>query len=86
MNSQKTRQSIAMILTEDDVNEFYEACRSDGFELTLEEARFYALRTLRLYEILSRPLTAERARLAKTRPDATIQEALVQPQTSFPPQ
>jgi hypothetical protein len=67
-----------MLLTDEDVQEFYDACRKDGFDLTCEDARFYALRMLRLYEIICRPLSSSTP-LANSNPDVTIEAPAVGP-------
>lgn len=73
-----------MILTDTDILEFREACRKDGFELASEDARFYALRVLRLYEIICRPLAAERNTLAKSVGGATIETPPVERNPTSP--
>jgi hypothetical protein len=72
-----------MLLTEDDVKEFMEACTADGFTLTPDEARICALRVMRLYELLARPLPEETA-LAKMSDDATLEAQKVPPSQSSP--
>lgn len=67
-----------MHLTDEDVREFYAACKADGFTLTLEEARFYALRLMRLFEILGRPLPHEPVQLASARHGDTIETPVVE--------
>lgn len=65
----------AVALEEDDVRSFRDACKADGIELTMEEARFRAIRLMRLLDLLSRPLSAERGLLADSDSNAKIEKS-----------
>lgn len=65
-----------MKLTDEDVREFRDACEKDGFYITLDQARYYGLRLMRLYELLVRPLPSEIAGLAVRAGDANLKASL----------
>jgi hypothetical protein len=72
-----------MKLTDEDVREFRDACGKDGFDITLDEARYYGLRLMRLYELLAHPLPSEINGLAVRPTDANLKAS--KPTTSTPP-